>query len=449
VADIGGPDQTDEPNVPAKPDSVRLRPGQDVGGTWWTDDWLRGERLADQVADLVKALTSEDAGTSIVVANEAHEALGPERYGEMSYLLAQGRVLVRDEDLARVAEIVGRSPHDTFPDGINGLSILPVDNALDALARVDRALGTGIAFPDHVIYVTGPGGSACPATEPLPTKAQGPEPRGCSHKRCSGEGVRIAVVDTGFDAETAAHTPWLAGVTGEQEVIDPLDLGHYTGHGTFVAGVVRSVAPRAQIHVHAFLPRGGAILESQIVAKLEAALESNPDIVSMSAGARTRGHHGLLGFRKAWEHYARKGTLLVSAAGNDASTQEFYPAADEYAVGVGAVDRRGRRAPYSNYGPWVDCFARGSDVVNAFPNGIYRYKERPRTGHYAEFDHWLGQWSGTSFATPLVSGMVAARMSHSGESAPAAMAALAQIARKRVRPGRPLVLDPRMACLDA
>jgi subtilisin family serine protease len=129
-------------------------------------------------------------------------------------------------------------------------------------------------------------------------------------------------------------------------------------------------------------------------------------------------------------------TLLVCAAGNDGTQGPFEPASirmphtDEprCKVAVGALKKQGRLAKYSNRGPWVDVYARGSKVVNAYPDGPYTYMESPRARETVQFTTGLAEWSGTSFATPLVAGLVAARMSWTGEGAREAWESLSAVA---------------------
>jgi len=101
------------------------------------------------------------------------------------------------------------------------------------------------------------------------------------------------------------------------------------------------------------------------------------------------------------------------------------------------LKKRGRLAKYSNRGTWVDVYARGSKVVNAYPDGPYTYKESPLADETVQFTTGLAEWSGTSFATPLVAGLVASRMSWTGESPRQAWEALSAVAATQAPYGLP------------
>ena len=62
---------------------------------------------------------------------------------------------------------------------------------------------------------------------------------------------------------------------------------------------------------------------------------------------------------------------------------------------------------FSNRGPWVDVYAIGRNHVNAYPDGRYVCKETPDKDDVRWFTTGMARWSGTSFATPVVAGILA------------------------------------------
>ncbi|MEU4193355.1 S8/S53 family peptidase [Kribbella sp. NPDC026611] len=310
-------------------------------------------------------------------------------------------------------------------------------------------LGRGVAGLNHAIHLCG-NGAGCPADEPEPLPVMSSPWPGFSTDRGAGEGVKVVVVDTGFDKSARKRSKWLKGVRGDNDyAINGSTLAEYAGHGTFIAGIIKCVAPRAEVVVRQVFGFGGAALESDLVARLDDILEEDhPDIISMSAGTRAYDASGPLTFPVFAERLSRhKGVVMVVAAGNDGDREPFWPAASPYTVSVGALGTHWRGiAAFSNYGGWVDVYAPGQELVNAFPEGTYTYNEPPfaMPGQAARVEQFYGmaRWSGTSFSTPIVAGLVAARMSHTGENGQEAAAALIAEAQAAAQPGVGAVLLP-------
>jgi len=252
-----------------------------------------------------------------------------------------------------------------------------------------------------------------------------------------GRGVKVVVLDVGWSDAPAAY--WLAGVTGDPE--NAFDgsgrIRPYAGHGTFIAGVLRAIARNVEVVVKSYFTSAGAMWEFDLAQALDEVLDLAPDIISLSAGTRTRFDLPALGL----DVFVRtrldrvNGLTLVAAAGNESSRDYFWPAAFPEVVGVGALAENGRdRASFSNFGGWVDVYAPGEHLVNAFLTGDYECTEPPNTGQLRSFQG-MARWSGTSFATPLVAGLIAGRMSVTGESAKQASDALLAFALTQPEPG--------------
>ncbi|MFC5729196.1 MULTISPECIES: S8 family peptidase [Nocardioides] len=407
-----------------------------------TPEEVDAERLRVQVQVIRRAF--EEIGGVAVAGVKGSQR--PTDDSEVDYLYRPKHALVREADLDRLTRFFAergqsfRGGVDRVGQPAQGLALVALpsrsdgqDDVLATLEEIDRELGAGMVTPDHVVYVT-PKGFMCPATEPEVPKRKTPFPGASEAAGTSaGDGVRVAVVDTGLwtPAVSSATTPWMSGVLADPEdveTINPSSIHPYGGHGTFVAGVVRCLAPATRVEVEGVLTRGGAVYESEICRQLDQALSESdhPQLISISAGTHTRRDFAMLSFEMLAATYGLddgEETLIVAAAGNDGSDRPFWPAAFPWVVSVGSVDPDGTVSDFSNHGSWVDVYARGRDIVNAFPEGSYTCYEPPNVGEVRSFTG-LAQWSGTSFATPVVTGLIAARMSAADETAGQAWASV-------------------------
>jgi hypothetical protein len=427
------------------------------------------------------AIDARAAGEIALIEETFRRERGIEIAHTSQFMYEKGVILVRDDYLGRVLEIVrpddagggpgtprGRQepptetgrPQETVERVCRGIVRLrlpgtrlrgDIDDGgvLAVLTEIDRLLADGAATPDYVLTVTRRPPAVvhqCPATDPEEVP-DGIEPYPGVCPGCDGAGVHIYIADTGLVEGAAGQHPWLHGVEGDPDPLPaPGQIGPYTGHGTFVAGVARCMAPGADIYVGAVFSTAGSELESDTVRKLSVALDSGTDIFHLSIATATRKSLPLLAF-DAWRRQVRqqKGMVCVVAAGNSGSVRPFWPAAFPEMVSVGALAADWRhRAQFSNHGSWVDVYAPGRGLVNAFTSGEYTCHDVPYVGQQRRF-YGMARWNGTSFSSPIVSGLIAARMSRTGENGRQAAAALLAAAHSQAIPGTGAILRP---CLD-
>jgi len=399
---------------------------------WDDDDVEDFDYLYREYAILVRAQDAEE------VTRELSRILGEVGYGDVP----EGEREIQNEQVSR---------------GLVRLTVPPTPMLVpDLVGRLSEALGPGVATPEHKVYVCP---NTCPAAEPgeVPSGTTEPVPPSGLGDRVpwagsDGAGVNVCIVDTGLIASAPARHPWLAGVQGTLE--DPYTtrngetfIAPYAGHGTFVAGVLRSVAPKASVYVERAFDIAGADYETRLLSSLEDALARDPDILVFTFASTTYGDQPLHTFDELYERRIRgiKGLAVLAPAGNDASPRLTWPAAHPGIIAVGALAANWRdRAHWSNYGRWVDVYAPGEDLVNAFPDGTYVCSEPPHHGQRRRFNG-MALWSGTSFSTPVVAGLIAARMSKTGENAQHAADALLRLAASQAVPGVGPVLYPGQA----
>lgn len=197
---------------------------------------------------------------------------------------------------------------------------------------------------------------------------------------------------------------------GNAEVTGPDAL-----HGTHVAGIIGAVrgnglgidgiAPSPKIMVIRAVPDGDE-RDKDVANAIRYAVDNGAQVVNMSFGKGQSPFKGVVD--EAVRYADSKGVLLVHAAGNEASnndTTDNFPnrlfadggeARDWLEVGASSWEAgEGLTAPFSNYGPkTVDIFAPGVDIYSTIPGNKYERN------------------SGTSMASPVVTGVAALIMSY-------------------------------------
>ncbi|MEE4184217.1 MAG: S8 family serine peptidase [Gammaproteobacteria bacterium] len=273
--------------------------------------------------------------------------------------------------------------------------------------------------------------------------------------------VIVAVVDSGI---LSTH-PDIAGqlIGGYDFVNDPDNAGDGDGidpdpedpgdggnagfsssfHGTHVAGTVAAsanngigvtgVAPDVRLMpLRAVGQDGGSTLDVRRAICYAAGLSGTPgcpavagvpanptpvDIINLSLGGGSFSQTE----QRAIDDIRAAGVTIVAAAGNESSSEPFYPAAYEGVVGVSAVTIQKALAPYSSFGDYIDIAAPGGDSSTDIDGDGYGDSVLSTGGDDTlqppEFTYPFFQ--GTSMAAPHVAGVFALMKSVNGSLQPA------------------------------
>lgn len=216
-----------------------------------------------------------------------------------------------------------------------------------------------------------------------------------------GTGVNIYILDTGVRKthKEFQYLPYM-GISGTRAlhgystVGDPSNSDDCLGHGTHVAGlaggVTYGVAKNVTIYAVKVINCDGTADASNVLAGLDwlSANVKFPAIASMSLGADTPNQ----ALDDAVTALIQQGTLAVIAAGNyNQDACQLSPARVSTALTVAASDVTDTRWASSNYGSCVDLYSPGVNILSAMD-----------TSNTATITA-----TGTSMATPIVSGVAA------------------------------------------
>lgn len=207
-----------------------------------------------------------------------------------------------------------------------------------------------------------------------------------------GSGVKVGIIDTGVDLN---HPDLKTNIRGGVNLLRPGSSPYDdNGHGTHVAGIVAAakdgrgvvgVAPQAELFVVKAFDRFGNGRLSTIIEGLQWCVDQSIKVVNMSFGMERESSALQRAVQKAYA----AGLLMVAAAGNlGRANSVVCPARYPEVMAVTALSEDGKLAKFSSYGPQVDVIAPGENILSTYPRG---YKSL----------------SGTSMATPHVTGVAA------------------------------------------
>lgn len=257
---------------------------------------------------------------------------------------------------------------------------------------------TSIEF-DSEVYANGKGKNNKPApSQPLQVLPWGINrvDSELSWSSTTGNGIKIAVIDTGIDYD---HPDLDANVKGGVNFVrNARGFKDDNGHGTHVAGTIAAenngigvvgVAPDAWLYGVKVLDRKGSGWTSDVIAGIDWSVNNGMQIISMSLGSSSN----IQALQDALDNAYARGVVSVAAAGNDNGGAISYPARYSSVIAVTATDSSDNIAYFSNIGPESELAAPGVSVYSTYKDSAYRTLD------------------GTSMATPHVTGAVALLLS--------------------------------------
>ncbi len=237
-----------------------------------------------------------------------------------------------------------------------------------------------------------------------------------------GNGVKVAILDTGINL----NQPDLAGkvVLQKSFVSGASTVEDGNGHGTHVAGIVAAdtnngvgiagTCPGCQLLIGKVLDDSGSGTTSEATAGITWAADNGAKVISMSLGTTESQSSPM--YNQAVSYALSKGAIVVAAAGNDGVSELNYPAAATGVVSVAATTNTDAKASYSNFGNWVQIAAPGDNILSTGPTHSFQIAP---FGYSTSSPYYY--LSGTSMATPIVSGIAALVASTSFGTTPQAL----------------------------
>lgn len=366
--------------------------------------------------------------------------------GRYLVLLEDDSAVAGAREMTKVAGIrawstadVGATPDPGNLDGMIlhelGVAVVTADDdQVQALARSasDDTSPIALIEPERVVRAIDPSAPAVLlADTDESTFTWGLQLVGAPNSTATGEGIRVAVLDTGFDLthpDFAGRTVVPMSFVQGEEVQD----GH--GHGTHCIGTscgprevangpAYGIAYKAEIYAGKVLSNQGSGADGGILQGISWAISNGCAVVSMSLGSPVEpGEAYSRTFEKAALRAMSKGTLIVAAAGNESHRPDEvkpvgHPANCPSIMSVGAIDVRSAMAFFScgTVDPTssVDVVGPGVDVYSSWPMPLRNKRI-----------------SGTSMATPHTAGIAALIAQATGARAYELWARLAQTARR-------------------
>ncbi len=211
-----------------------------------------------------------------------------------------------------------------------------------------------------------------------------------------GEGIKVGIIDTGV---CLSHPDLYHRITDGVNFTteDKGSFEDYNGHGTHVAGIVAAerngigvvgVAPKSDLYIAKAFDKTGKTDYNAIEKSILWLIDRKVDVINMSFSSPNTFPR----YSKLIHMANQKGITLICAAGNDGANGKNtigYPAKFNETIAVSAIDINKHVAEFSSTGTAAEISAAGINIYSTF------------------LDNGYAILSGTSMATPIITGAVA------------------------------------------
>lgn len=216
-------------------------------------------------------------------------------------------------------------------------------------------------------------------------------------QEATGKNVFVGIIDTGI---SLSHPDLRDSIVDGFNAINGGSYNDDNNHGTYVASVISArrngigivgVAPDSKLYAIKAMNKDGRGYISDIIKGCQWAVEKGIKIINMSLGS---GHRSLA-LCETIDVLTKNNIITIAASGNEGKPNIYFPARDSVTICVGGSDINDNRASWSNYGSKLK------------ENGVLA------PGDWIMTANRFGKWqrvSGTSIATPHVTGIVALMM---------------------------------------
>ena len=196
------------------------------------------------------------------------------------------------------------------------------------------------------------------------------------------EAVKVGVIDTGieFTNELYEDNPRII-----DSGVNMTDSGYKNsayddeGHGSIVSEIVMDNTPDSvNVVGYKVLNSNGAGTNLWVATGIEKAVENGVDIINLSLGGEAEpiGYESSIVLDDAVRFAIEQGVLVVASSGNDGYNAKYFsPANVEGVVTVGAIDKAGNPAYFSNFGDCVDFVAPGVQIEPDLIKYFYKYND--------------------------------------------------------------------------